>query len=850
MRITKQEAFEKTNGGLDYIQYVFPELEKRAFLRGRSKPIKNHLRGEKNPSLQCFERDGKYYVKDYGDPDYDGDAINLCMQLNPDFGFRQALHEVLKIGSPEEYEKLQNENSIVEVVELPEDVNFEIFEMEKSELGGAEMKYLKENQIDYEDLKMYDSVFLKNYTFHSEERDKYFKITKKDNEVFIGHKFENSVKVCKPYAKRYKHKWIGDWPRDYIGGLKSLKSLYHEVRNGDKDNLVQVVMCGGEKDMIQACSHGFNAICLNSETTTFIPEDGRIYLLDIRDACHDNFQLVVAYDDDETGRKSAQKFKEKHEKDFDIHIVNWPEKLRKAGGKDLSDWVKLGFPEEELVELLSGGDIEFSPLSPVSSISPQAVNSTVEDENESEAKESTDEDLGSFKESKQEYPQEQVKKDSDDQFAFPLPVSIKEEDLPETLWKLVQPFDREFSEMQIISFITIFGGVFRNVVGRFRNDKLYTNLFTAIIGSPASGKGLIKWANRIVKEIDQMLIRESRLKMEKYEERLELYNKGEIKYHEVGPKPRLATFNIPSDITPPMLVLQLFENDGTGFVFDTEMDTMVESAKGSDTTISPLLRKAYEGEPITLMRKTNREHIIVPEGRLSILQSGTPRQFFRLIPDTENGLFSRIIPYILHSDLGWKDALDIDDFDYEGHFAGYAQKTLEYFIELENYEDPITFELSKGQLSEFDKHFKTRLQQAKGTVGLDVRATVIRLGAITVKIAIILSTLRKLDSQEQLNNCNLVNDMDLNVAFSISDLILNNVMETLKMMKNRQIEDCFRGKKLEYFYELNDEFTFSESQKTAEESGIKIRTAQKWIYQFRDQGFLLNPTKGHFKKII
>ena len=119
-----------------------------------------------------------------------------------------------------------------------------------------------------------------------------------------------------------------------------------------------------------------------------------------------------------------------------------------------------------------------------------------------------------------------------------------------------------------------------------------------------------------------------------------------------------------------------------------------------------------------------------------------------------------------------------------------------------------------------------------------------------MKIAIILSTLRKLDSQEQISNSNLVNDIDLNIAFSISDLILNNVMDTLKMMKNRQIEDCFRGKKLEYFYELDDEFTFSDSQKNAEESGIKIRTAQKWVYQFRDQGFLLNPTKGHFKKII
>ncbi|WP_339650559.1 DUF3987 domain-containing protein [uncultured Salegentibacter sp.] len=738
-------------------------------------------------------------------------------------------------------------NTKFEQVKLPEGENHQVEFFPHEEQTVKQNEWLERHYINKSVMKANKVFFLKSYTFIANS-GKTLKINSEDDLV-LGIKMFNGWKIYKPNASEYKVIYIGEKDKEYFFGYACFKNSVEKLKSFGYITKRRIFLCAGEKDTMILQSMGLEAFCLASETATFIPKN--LYKIWKELDEFSDLEIVLVYDNDKTGIKQAERMVERQKQyGHNIWRFEWPDSIFKDGGKDVADCITSGYPVEELHKLLTGGDLHLYPFSPVSPISPQAVHSNFKGENEYENEEREGRKLGSFEECKNEYSQDQVEKDPDHSSDFPLPASLKREDLPETLQKLIHPFDKEYFEMLIISFVTIFGAVFRNVVGRFRNDKLYTNLFTAIIGNPASGKGLIKWPNRLVKDIDQMLIRESRLNMDEYEQRLELYNRGEIKYQEVGPKPKLETFSIPADITPSMLVLQLFENKGTGFVFDTEMDTMVESAKGSDTTISPLLRKAYEGEPITLMRKTNREHLIVPEGRLSMLQSGTPRQFFRLIPDTENGLFSRVIPYILHSELGWKNALDIDDFDYEGYFANHAQKVLDYFIELESYEDPIVFELSKQQLEKFDRHFRERFEQAKNIAGLDVRATVIRLGAITVKIAIILSTLRKLDSQEQFNNSTLVCDIDLASALSISDIILNNVMDTLKMMKNRQIEDCFRGKKLEYFYELDDEFTFSDSQKLAEESGIKIRTAQKWIYQFRDQGFLLNPTKGQFKKII
>ncbi len=68
-------------------------------------------------------------------------------------------------------------------------------------------------------------------------------------------------------------------------------------------------------------------------------------------------------------------------------------------------------------------------------------------------------------------------------------------------------------------------------------------------------------------------------------------------------------------------------------------------------------------------------------------------------------------------------------------------------------------------------------------------------------------------------------------------------------MNNERVESAYRGKKLDYYYALPDSFSFKESQQIAAEEDVKIKTAEKWIYAFRNNGFLLNPVKGQFHKV-
>src|SRR5690606_34973053 len=73
---------------------------------------------------------------------------------------------------------------------------------------------------------------------------------------------------------------------------------------------------------------------------------------------------------------------------------------------------------------------------------------------------------------------------------------------------------------------------------------------------------------------------------------------------------------------------------------DSEIDSLA-SVLGQDWgQVSHLLRKAAEHEPFAAQRKGASLFVERPE--LAICRAGTPGQFLRLIPSSEDGLFSRM----------------------------------------------------------------------------------------------------------------------------------------------------------------------------------------------------------------
>lgn len=123
------------------------------------------------------------------------------------------------------------------------------------------------------------------------------------------------IKIYRPHSKiRFLN--AGERGSTYVFGLDRLPMVGEEL-----------VLTGGEKDVLALSAKGFNAIALNSETASF-PQG-------VYDTLQGRFEeIYVCYDVDDTGTKAARQLKERYP---NIHIITLPLDVRR-GLKDVADF--------------------------------------------------------------------------------------------------------------------------------------------------------------------------------------------------------------------------------------------------------------------------------------------------------------------------------------------------------------------------------------------------------------------------------------------------------------------------------------------------------------------------------
>uniref|UniRef100_UPI001CF87561 DUF3987 domain-containing protein n=1 Tax=Penaeicola halotolerans TaxID=2793196 RepID=UPI001CF87561 len=67
------------------------------------------------------------------------------------------------------------------------------------------------------------------------------------------------------------------------------------------------------------------------------------------------------------------------------------------------------------------------------------------------------------------------------------------------------------------------------------------------------------------------------------------------------------------------------------------------------------LTRAFHHETIPYYRRTDREFVDIESPCLSTVLTGTPKQVSALIPNAENGLFSRFIFFFMNVRPVWKN---------------------------------------------------------------------------------------------------------------------------------------------------------------------------------------------------
>lgn len=106
-------------------------------------------------------------------------------------------------------------------------------------------------------------------------------------------------------------------------------------------------------------------------------------------------------------------------------------------------------------------------------------------------------------------------------------------------------------------------------------------------------------------------------------------------------------FFIAGNITKSSLILDLENNEGAGMLFETEADTITSANRSEHGNFTDILRQGFENESIQSNRVSYERPIYIQRGKFSVVISSTIGQLYKLIPDYENGLFSRFCYYIL-----------------------------------------------------------------------------------------------------------------------------------------------------------------------------------------------------------
>ncbi|MEO1807226.1 MAG: bifunctional DNA primase/helicase [Bacteroidota bacterium] len=137
-----------------------------------------------------------------------------------------------------------------------------------------------------------------------------------------------SYKIYAPKSK-VRFRWLGTKPQGYLFGFEQLPA------SGQ-----QLILTGGEKDVLTLTYLGYSAISPNSETAQF-PKD---ILTQLRARFQ---QIAILYDSDPTGHKMAQKLATQHQ----LQFLQLPK--MSPPHKDISDYIAHGYDLQSLIESLS-----------------------------------------------------------------------------------------------------------------------------------------------------------------------------------------------------------------------------------------------------------------------------------------------------------------------------------------------------------------------------------------------------------------------------------------------------------------------------------------------------------------
>ncbi len=405
------------------------------------------------------------------------------------------------------------------------------------------------------------------------------------------------------------------------------------------------------------------------------------------------------------------------------------------------------------------------------------------------------------------------------------------ETLPECLRTIFQSTThKQEKDVILLGALTIISGCLPNTRGIYDNRYVYPNLYTFIDAPAGSGKGVLNFLRYLAEPIHHEKRQESRKLWQEYEQQKAEIKKEKGKSVTEIKEPPSKMLLIPANNSASSFIQTLNDNDGSGILFATEADTLTNSLAQDWGNFSDVMRCAFHHETVEVQRKTNKEYISISCPRLSIFLTGTLGQLQRLIPDTENGLFSRFMYYSMKSIPEFRNVFQKRTDRPGQEFKDLGMKLHETYKKLIVLKNPVEFVVDTQYQEKFVLHFNNLIKQYHFETGDRILATIHRIGLITFRISIIFTILKNMiDEQQELLPINTIEYIDFRNAVWLSErLIQMSLLHMADMPENKS--KSIKSRRINQLLEkLPTEFKRKEANTISKELNIPPSTLTRYL---------------------
>ena len=401
--------------------------------------------------------------------------------------------------------------------------------------------------------------------------------------------------------------------------------------------------------------------------------------------------------------------------------------------------------------------------------------------------------------------------------------------LPESLQQMISLASTpEEQDIILMATLAAASACLPNLYFRYgmTGKKYYANLQCFILAAAASGKGIANQSLEMVRVIDEQY-------------------------------PML----IAGDSTLAAFYKALEEQNGCGYMHESEGSVITDIWKAGAANYNTALRKAAEHEPISRNRVKGASEIKNP--RLSMLLTGTFGQYRALVPSVENGYFSRLLTVVIPSTNG---------FDKRYVSSKGAQSAIPLQVGralLSTYETLLNGEerewsLTDAQKERLGNHLETEYATLIGLLGENFHSAVVRMAVQIERMAMILTAMRgmsafnadEIDGEKDrpyMVDAIYCSDEDYETAEVIGNKMLLHMAAAYRMIDGDKQDVVPEIKPLDQrkvlFEQLKGTFERKELIKEAKAQGISERTAERWNDKWLEHGQVIKLEHGRYRKV-